>query len=314
MATRENKFAKPRGNVNLRDLTKAVNDINQKDGHAATQILKTEKQVEDIDINLIDEYDRNESMFGYNNLEDVINSIKKTGVKGVTINVFTKDDGRYLCYSGNTRLRAMKEIGEKKITCIIEGPMPDEHELMLRAIYGNKQRTFDPYHIAQEIEMLEKSFRDKGLIGATLTEEIEAVTGYKLTAQKMYKQILKLNPILQSLFDAKDIPYQYLLKVCKTVPDDKAEAFKEMYEIIMKDVEPSRDLINLVYTKVMQSNSKLGRSVTQNVKLSREYKTILSLSCDDNGDYFVPESKKEEYLRQVTLLEQELEKIKKACE
>jgi hypothetical protein len=54
--------------------------------------------------------------------------------------------------------------------------------------------------------------------------------------------------------------------------------------------------------------------VTQNVKLSKEYKTILSLSCDDNGDYFVPESKKEEYLRQVTLLEQELEKIKKACE
>lgn len=308
---RENRF-KTSGNVDLRAITSAVNEKNRKDGRTPT--FKTEKQVEDIDINLIDEYEQNESMFGYNNLEDVINSIKQTGSQGVTINVFTKDNGRYLCYSGNTRLRAMKALGEKKITCIIEGPMPDDHELMLRAIYGNKQREFDPYHIAQEIEMVEASFRDKGLTGAMLAEEIEAVTGYKSTSQKLYKQILKLNPSLQTLFDSKDIPYKHLLNVCRLVPDDKAELFKEMYESQIKDSEPTRELIDLAYKNLMQDDLKVGHSVTQKIKLSKEYKSILSLSRGADGNYYVPDSKKAEFLKQIARLEEELAEIKKACD
>lgn len=308
---RENRF-KTSGNVDLRAITSAVNEKNRKDGRTPT--LKTEKQVEDIDINLIDEYEQNESMFGYNNLEDVINSIKQTGSQGVTINVFTKDNGRYLCYSGNTRLRAMKALGEKKITCIIEGPIPDDHELMLRAIYGNKQREFDPYHIAQEIEMVEASFRAKGLAGAMLAEEIEAVTGYKSTSQKLYKQILKLNPSLQTLFDSKDIPYKHLLNVCRLIPDDKAELFKEMYENQIKDSEPTRELIDLAYKNLMQDDLKVGHSVTQKIKLSKEYKSILSLSRGADGNYYVPDSKKAEFLKQIARLEEELAEIKKACD
>lgn len=308
---RENRF-KTSGNVDLRAITSAVNEKNRKDGRTPT--LKTEKQVEDIDINLIDEYDRNETMFGYNNLEDVISSIKQTGSQGVTINVFTKDNGRYLCYSGNTRLRAMKALGEKKITCIIEGPIPDDHELMLRAIYGNKQREFDPYHIAQEIEMVEASFRDKGLTGAMLIDEIEAVTGFKLTTQKAYKQILKLNPTLQTLFDSKDVPYLHLLKVCKTVPDDKAESFKEAYENLIKDSEPTGELINLAYKEIMQGVSKEGRIPTHNLKLSKEYKSILSLSRNADGEYYVPDSKKKDFIKQIASLKEELAMIEKACE
>lgn len=308
---RENRF-KTSGNVDLRAITSAVNEKNRKDGRTPT--LKTEKQVEDIDINLIDEYEQNESMFGYNNLEDVINSIKQTGSQGVTINVFTKDNGRYLCYSGNTRLRAMKALGEKKITCIIEGPIPDDHELMLRAIYGNKQREFDPYHIAQEIEMVEASFRDKGLTGAMLIDEIEAVTGFKLTTQKAYKQILKLNPTLQTLFDSKDVPYLHLLKVCKTVPDDKAESFKEAYENLIKDSEPTGELINLAYKEIMQGVSKEGRTPTHNLKLSKEYKSILSLSRNADGEYYVPDSKKKDFIKQIASLKEELAMIEKACE
>lgn len=308
---RENRF-KTSGNVDLRAITSAVNEKNRKDGHSVT--LKTEKQVEDIDINLIDEYDRNEQIFGYNNLEDVISSIKQTGPQGVTINVFTKDNGRYLCYSGNTRLRAMKALKEKKITCIIEGPMPDDHELMLRAIYGNKQREFDPYHIAQEIEMVEASFRAKGLAGAMLAEEIEAVTGYKSTSQKLYKQILKLNPSLQTLFDSKDIPYKHLLNVCRLIPDDKAELFKEVYENQIKDSEPTRELIDLAYKNLMQDDLKVGHSVTQKIKLSKEYKSILSLSRGADGNYYVPDSKKAEFLEQIARLEEELAEIKKACD
>lgn len=308
---RENRF-KTSGNVDLRAITSAVNEKNRKDGHSVT--LKTEKQVEDIDINLIDEYDRNETMFGYNNLEDVISSIEHTGSQGVTINVFAKDNGRYLCYSGNTRLRAMKALNEKKITCIIEGPMPDDHELMLRAIYGNKQREFDPYHIAQEIEMVETSFRAKGLAGAMLAEEIEAVTGYKSTSQKLYKQILKLNPSLQTLFDSKDIPYKHLLNVCRLIPDDKAESFKEMYESQIKDSEPTRELIDLAYKNLMQDDLKIGHSVTQKIKLSKEYKSILSLSRGADGNYYVPDSKKAEFLKQIARLEEELAEIKKACD
>lgn len=315
MAERVNKFLNAtNGNVNLRDLTSRINEDITKEGHRVT--LKTEKQVEDIDINLIDEYEKNEDMFGYNNLDDIKKSISQTGTQGVTINVFSCDNGRYVCYSGNTRLKAMRDLGEKKITCIIEGPVPDDHELMIRAIRGNTQREFDPYHIAKEIESLEASFREKGLSGQVLTEEIESVTGFKLTSQKLYKQILKLSPDLQSLFNCPTIPYQKLLKVCKNLPESKVGHFVTQFRKLLQDNEPSGELIDHVYDEVMKEDNQTFtpsvNAITQ-VKLSKAFKPILNLISDEDGNYFVPESKKESYLRQVALLEEELNKIKIAC-
>lgn len=314
MAERKNKFmSDTRGSVNLRKLTQSVNEVSTGKGHSATLESKTEKQVEDIDISLVDEYDKNELLFGYNNLNDVKSSIEKTGTQGVTINVFTTSNGRYLCYSGNTRLKALKELGEKKITCIIEGPVPDDHELMLRAIHGNTQREFDPYHIALEIDMLEKSYREKGLVGSLLTDEIESVTGYKLTSQKTYKQILKLHPSLQTLFNSKDVPFKYLLKVCKSLNTDNAEEFATNYTQLVGDNEPTSELIDAAYARVTRRPSTGSYDSFTPIKLGSIYKPILNLSSDGDGHYYIPKSKREEYLAQVEALEDELKKIKEAC-
>ncbi len=313
MATRENKFMKAspsRGSIDLRQVAKGVNDINT-GGHNVT--VNSEKQVEDINISLIDEYDKNESLFGYNNLEAVKRSIKKTGSQGVAINVFKKDNGRYLCYSGNTRLKAMRELGERKITCIIEGPVPDEHELMIRVIRGNTQRECDPYHIAIEIEEVEKSFREKGLVGAALTDEIESVTGYKLTAQKLYKQIRKLDPSLQELFNNLEVPYRPLLEVCKKLPEDRVSDFLYLYELQAKESEMTGETIRLVFESTMKDDRIKHSNDNLNPKLSRVFKDILALSTDKNGDYYIPKSRRKKYLEQIEQLEKELTKLKTAC-
>lgn len=313
MAERKNRFDNaPNGNVDLKELTKSISGMSKDKGRTAT--LKTDKQVEDISIDLIDEYDKNESLFGYNNLEDVKNSIKKTGSQGVTINVFVKGDGRYLCYSGNTRLKAMKELGEKKITCIIEGLVPDEHELMLRAIHGNTQREFDPYHIAQEIELVEESLRKKGLIGSDLTEEIESITGFKLTAQKMYKQIRKLDPSLQQLFNSKGIPYQKLLKVCKTLSADKIDDFIKAYHQVIPDGEATGELIDTVYNMVAARPSRMTSRPSDHYQIGTEFKPIFHMTRGEDGNYYVPKNKRDEYLKQISLLEEELNKIKAVCQ
>lgn len=312
MAERRNRFDNaPNGNVDLKELTMSISGMSKNKGRTAT--LKTDKQVEDISIDLIDEYDKNETLFGYNNLDDVIDSIKKTGTQGVTINVFVKGDGRYLCYSGNTRLKAMKALGEKKITCIIEGLVPDEHELMLRAIHNNTQREFDPYHIAQEIELVEESLRKKGLIGSDLTDEIESITGFKLTAQKMYKQIRKLEPSLQQLFNSKGIPYQHLLKVCKQIPADKIDDFIKTYHQEIPNGEATGELIDSVYSMVALRPSRVTSRPSTCYQLGSEFKPIFHMTRGDDGSYYVPKNKREECLKQISLLEEELNKIKAVC-
>ena len=312
MGDRPNRFSQASSGNILRNVARGVNDIN-KQGQTLTVPSETKKTVKDVDINLVDEYEKNELLFGYNNLEDVKKSIKKTGVQGVTINVFTEDNGRYVCFSGNTRLKALKELGEKKVSVIIEGDRPSDHELMLRAIYNNVQRGRDPLHIAQKIDMLEASYREQGLVGQALSDEIAAVTGLKLTSQKMYKRITKLHPMLQQLFNREDVPYVCLLKVCKQLPEDKIEDFVSIYNELSEENEISNELINHAYMQCVKKESGVHKNTAERAKLSKVYKPILNLSARDDGSYYVPESKKEIYLEQVELLENELEKIKTAC-
>ena len=147
---RENRFASVSSKgVSLGDITK---DVNEARSHSVTTPLKTEKIVEDIDIDLIDEYELNDTIFGYNNLDALKHSIDKTD-DAIIVTVYKRANGRYLCWDGNSRLKVLKNMGVKKVTCNISGPEPEsEHEKLVNAICANTQRVFDPYHIAHEIQ------------------------------------------------------------------------------------------------------------------------------------------------------------------
>ena len=145
MATKdkENKFLAGRRSVSLRELT---DDVNQEHKKTITVESKTERRVEDIDIELIDTDEINEQLFGYEDLNKIEQSFEEIGNKSI-IYVYERNNGRYLCYAGNQRLLASKNRNEKKITCVIDGPEPTEDERIEQLIFMNAQRIQRPYYI-----------------------------------------------------------------------------------------------------------------------------------------------------------------------
>lgn len=313
MAERQNRFLNLDNGIDLRNITKDINDANKGKGHNVTHSPDTEKDFRDIDIDLIDECNLNEIIFGYNNLSRVSDSLKEDD-SSVVICVWIKNDGRYECWDGNTRLKAMRELKVEKITCQLTGPAPatdlEKAKFLIRA---NTYRTFDPYHIAREIELIENLLRAEGTSGQTLIDTIAVITGYKETAQKYYKQILKLNDIYYTLFDSEQVPFRAMLKICKKVPDDKAREFVSLYLKLRENKEESKDLVEHVFATVM-NNSTENVAAVSSVQISKIYKDIFSVKKTEDGTYLIPENKKEALLNQIKEMEDELAKIKIACE
>ncbi len=309
---RENRFASVSSKgVSLGDITK---DVNEARSHSVTAPLKTEKVVEDIDIDLIDEYELNDTIFGYNNLDALKNSIDKTD-DAIIVTVYKRANGRYLCWDGNSRLKVLKNMGVKKVTCNISGPEPEsEHEKLVNAICANTQRIFDPYHIAHEIQEVENSFRkEKGLTGELLTSAVADLTGYGVTSQKYYKQILKLNPDLQVLFNSESVPFKSMLAMCKKVPADKAKEFAYAYCRLKEEREESSELIEQAFAYIMNESDNKRTISAPAISFGKEYREICNLKRDKSGNYYIPDSKKSDYLKQVERMENELQKIKAAC-
>lgn len=309
MAEHKNKFMSGRGNVNLRDLTKGVNDLNR------PQTSKTEKNVEDIDIDLIDIGEMNEALFGYEDIDRIKESFSEIGNHSV-IYVYTRENGRYLCYAGNQRLIASKQANEKKITCVISGPEPDEEHMLKDLMFMNAQRTPRAYYIARQVEEYEKILRRKG--NKTPSEEIEQKLGIKAPSQRKYRQILKLEPVLQELFKRDDIPSYYLIEVCNKIPSEKAESFADLFREKCKSEEPSREMIDSIFKKIIsvdrpEKESQKEKPVKK-TRFRQVFKDIISLPYVEEGETVViPEDKKEEILKQADLLEDYIKRIRQQC-
>ena len=275
----------------------------------------TNKNVKDIPLSQIDLYELNEKIFGYNNLEALETSIKNTGTDAIEIHVYEKPDGRYLCYSGNTRLKVLKKLNLKLVTCIIDGPVPDDNELLLNVVSMNTQRVDDPYHVALRIQAVENALREKGLAGESLTGELEKRLGYKRTQQFQYKQILSSPSELQPLFSNPNVPFKKLLEIGKKLPADKVREFVYAYEPFFKDKELNGENLEHLFLSIMNTNARSKSSVSsQTIKLGKTYKSIFNITCDENGKYIIPDNKKEEYVEQIDLMIDELNKVKAACE
>ncbi len=287
---------------------------------SGTKHNDTSKCIKDIDINLIDIYEKNERLFGYNNLDHVKNSLKNTEAKSVEIHVFEKENGRYLVYSGNTRLKALKVMGKKKVTCIIDGPVPEEDELDLMVIASNVQRDNDPYHLAHQIERLTNIFKSKdGLSGDSLYTKIKEYTGIGKSAQNQYTQIFKYSEEIQLLFDDPNVSFRKLLDVLKKVPNHKYREFAQVYrakkETAADSIMTSEKIIE-VYNIVMFNDAK---SDTANNVKPRKFKissycpNIKAVICNDDGTFTVDSSKKEATLQEIQRLREQLELIEAAC-
>lgn len=306
MATKENKFItgrKPQ-NVSLRDLTDSVNN-------AHSNIPKTERRVEDIDITLIDVDDINEQLFGYEDLYKIEESFQEIGNKSI-IYVYERENGRYLCYAGNQRLLASKNRNEKKITCVIDGPEPSKEDRIEQLIFMNAQRVQRPYYIAQQLKEYEKLLRAKGRTG--VSSLIEQKFGYKERMQQLYKKILKLTPELQNLFKRDDIPFAALLQTCGKLPIGTEADFANVFNTLTEAEDPSTDLIKKAFDTVTKLEVP-EKTIEKKVKTSqilKSYKNVMAVEYNDDGEVIFNPTKKDKILKEIQLIREQLDLIEKA--
>ena len=186
MAERVNRFAKKQEAVSLRDLTSREMPSQN-----------TSEIVADLSLDLLDFDENNEFLFGYHDLERIKNTIDESKLTAPPI-VYKKDDGRYLIASGHTRVKALKELGKKKVTCQIMALPGNEDQIKKNLIYLNTQRREAPLYIARNISEYEKILRREGFKGS-MDQELAKQFGYKKTMLYRYKKILSLPKELQEL-------------------------------------------------------------------------------------------------------------------
>lgn len=192
----------------------------------ANSVLNSTAFIQEIEIDLIDSDEENEYLFGYNEVSEIAKSIKEVGFKSV-VTVYKKENGRYQCLSGNSRIRACKELKMDKIRCeIVEAPKSDdEKDLVL--IKLNTQRVNRPLYLARQIKRAEEIYRNQGLKGAELEEKICDAFNIKRSQMFEYKKINNIHPILQDLCAVDGVPYSGITKVSEEIPEDKLREFHD---------------------------------------------------------------------------------------
>lgn len=303
MAERVNRFAKKQEAVSLRDLTSREMPSQN-----------TSEIVADLSLDLLDFDENNEFLFGYHDLERIKNTIDESKLTAPPI-VYKKDDGRYLIASGHTRVKALKELGKKKVTCQIMALPGNEDQIKKNLIYLNTQRREAPLYIARNISEYEKILRREGFKGS-MDQELAKQFGYKKTMLYRYKKILSLPKELQELCAYDEIAWYGLIDNYTSIPEEKYDVFvNEVLSILDEDGHVSNkqveDLISGYIVK--ESTPKENNDEVVKVeKISKKFKKIVSLAY--NEEINIRKKDKQEVKRQAEELKEYLDRIIEACE
>ncbi|MBP3263347.1 ParB/RepB/Spo0J family partition protein [Pseudobutyrivibrio sp.] len=303
MAERVNRFAKKQEAVSLRDLTSRETDSPN-----------TSEIVADLSLDLLDFDENNEFLFGYHDLERIKNTIDESKLTAPPI-VYKKDDGRYLIASGHTRVKALKDLGKKKVTCQIMALPDNEDQIKKNLIYLNTQRREAPLYIARNISEYESILRREGFKGS-MDQELAKQFGYKKTMLYRYKKILSLPKELQELCAYDEIAWYGLIDNYVDIPEDKYNEFiasilsilDEEGHVSNKQVE---DIIRGYINKESKKEEKVN-NLEKGEKISKRFKKIVSMMYD--GEIKVKRKDKEEIKVQAEELKEFLDKLIEACE
>ena len=303
MAERVNRFAKKQEAVSLRDLTSRETDSPN-----------TSEIVADLSLDLLDFDENNEFLFGYHDLERIKNTIDESKLTAPPI-VYKKDDGRYLIASGHTRVKALKDLGKKKVTCQIMALPGNEDQIKKNLIYLNTQRREAPLYIARNISEYESILRREGFKGS-MDQELAKQFGYKKTMLYRYKKILSLPKELQELCAYDEIAWYGLIDNYVDIPEDKYNEFiasilsilDEEGHVSNKQVE---DIIRGYTNKESKKEEKVN-NLEKGEKISKRFKKIVSMMYD--GEIKVKRKDKQEIKVQAEELKEFLDKLIEACE
>lgn len=303
MAERVNRFAKKQEAVSLRDLTSRE-----------TSSQNTSEIVADLALDLLDFDENNEFLFGYHDLERIKNTIDESKLTAPPI-VYKKDDGRYLIASGHTRVKALKELGKKKVTCQIMALPGNEDQIKKNLIYLNTQRREAPLYIARNISEYETILRREGFKGS-MDQELAKQFGYKKTMLYRYKKILSLPKKLQELCAYDEVAWYGLIDNYSKVPEDKYDEFvNSILSILDEEGHVSnRQVEELINRYISKEKIEIEHKdeVDKVEKISKRFKKIVSIAYDEEIN--IRKKDKQVIKEQAEELKVFLEKIIEACE
>lgn len=164
------------------------------------------KLIKEIPLDLIDPHPMNSVIYTTEGIDGLCHSIESSGFFGA-IDVYQKEDGRYMISSGHRRYLAMKKLGKKTIPALISKMEPDDVVLRKLIEANQNTRTPSPMEKAMEIVSYEDALRDggyKGKVDKKLCEVFNMSTG------KLYKikSIAKLTEELKKYAYNLTFPYE----------------------------------------------------------------------------------------------------------
>ena len=244
----------------------------------------SEKEITEIDVNLIDETPDNEWVFGYkeDDVERLANEINDVGFIGA-IEVIDTHNGRYQVFSGHERLLAVKKIGWKKIPCIIEPDMTDV-ELYRRTLSSNiLQRKMSPLNYARAIETFKiKVLRPNKKRGqGSERDQCAAFFNVSRGNVQRYEAILKMPEYIQNLCDSKTFPFTALESAVTLDEDQKEELAAKIRSYISRfgNDEPIPRSLVLQYIDTIKGRKNTERLIDDTA--SEDYEDIQA-SLDNN--------------------------------
>lgn len=194
-----------------------------------------EKIYKEIPIELIDLNPDNESIFGYEDVAYLAETIKENGFGGA-IEVYHKDDGRYEISSGHRRYLAAKSLGYKRIPCIITDDTDSETKAKTLILRNIHTREMSPLKIAKCLDYYDKNvlLKDSNFKGKR-RDELARVFQISSASVFRYMGLLRLIPEFAELSDHVGYSYTNLVPLCVLSEEDQRDVYKMLCNLVGQD-------------------------------------------------------------------------------
>ena len=254
------------------------------------------KLVKEIPLDLLDPHPMNSQIYTTEGIEGLCHSIKESGFFGA-IDVYQKNDGRYMIVSGHRRFLAMKQLGRKTIPALIYKMEPED--IILRKLIEANQntRTPSPMEKAMEIVAYEESLLEGGYQGR-INDKLCAVFNMSLSKLHKVKSIVKLTDELKKY--AYDLTFPY--EAFSNAVNFSKEQQVKLAGLIEKHLttHPDAELSSILATQFIEqikTETKLEKERKEREKVLKQAEKIIkeqSLEMPAASDSLKNESPSEE--------------------
>lgn len=176
--------------------------------------VEKDKAIVEIEVSMIDEDPSNTYIFGMDNIDELVTVIEEEGFHGA-IEVYKKENGRYMLASGGRRLEAYKKMRKHRIPCIIlqkKETRAEEIRVLISSNTLTRELTTDNWVKATQVllgEVYTKEWQKKQHENGESGDANAAcakILGKSLSAVKRYVGLSKLDKELYALITIPGFP------------------------------------------------------------------------------------------------------------